>query len=1236
MTDLVRLGLIVDSQGFVRAKRDIDGFRKSAADTTKQTDGMGKTMSSTNTIAAAFGRTLGLISASLATSGIFRYADAWTNVENRLKIVTDSTAALAAATEGVVQVALRSHAALEETASLYSTLARYAGDLVDSDEELLRITETLNKSFAVSGAGAAEQAGAIRQLSQALASGALRGDEFNSINENAPRIMDAVARSLNMTKGELREFAATGGITAEIVINAVSGMADEIDADFASMNRTMAQFWENASTNITQFIGSSRSVQDVVQVFGSGIVLLSENLDVMADAAVALSTVLGARFVASLAASAQETIKKIAVTRAHSAALVENARINAAAAQAEFAAASAAAARVPGFYLNAAALEALTAAEQRAAAATAAHTAAMRSAAGAAGVLRGAYALIGGPVGAAVIAATGLYLFLTRAKEAAAPTLDLSQSVDQLTESFRELGIAQREQARIDLATKLAEANDKLARAQKALAEASGEQVIAHEGFVTTFRLTEEQVRKFRIQAEKAEAEVRRLTKAMDAVEELDLDLKTSEFLKYNGWVETATDAQDAYNQALEQTNQIIPIALRNYERMVQMQADEAFREISQALAEERAALHMTNAEQDIYNFLKSEAAQKMLPEQRQAIIEQIEALHAEREALAALAGTSTETAESMGDDVRVFGTAWDRGVERMRDVIGDFFQRMLVDGDFTFRSLLDAFKRMLAEMIATAAANRVMIGLGLTGASGAALGSTGGASALGGLSGGLGSVLTSLEGMFAKAGIQSGASFMYGLQSQFANAGSMLGGGMATGAALTAGAGILGGIAGQKLGSALFGKRAESVWGASLGGIAGAAIAGPIGAAIGAALGGALDSLFGGDGKKRVTLGVETDPTLRAGGRGLTGTQVRGASGILYSARATRADEEAANSLAQSFAGIDNALTAFTEMVTGSAVRLSGPLRGKSSQAGLSVQDSGINSFFGSAAFNELSEAQLLAATGEFINAWLDAAERAIGDSFRAAGLVRQYSGDLDSMLAFIDAFGQLLQMARQNPVQAALDAQSASSLTMLEVYQRTTGVVRDLAASYDGSIAATQDLSAALAVQQDMAYQLATAYLQVQQQVDGLFGGLSESIRMSLMSQEELYNYERERVHALTALLETMTDPASILNTAQEIERRVSQMWGRLDEEQRQVMGPDFLAFIDSAAQSAQARLAAGLSDLESTQADVNETIRQGIEDAASRMASAAAMQQAAVAQFGAYVQQFGGYTQGREVNA
>ncbi len=1152
MTDLVRLGLTVDSQGFVRAKHDMDGFRKSAADTTKQTDGMGKTMSSTTKIAAAFGRALGLISVSLATTGIVKYADAWTNVENRIKLVTESTEDLVRVTDGVVNVALRSHAALEETASLYSTLARYAGDLVDSDEELLRITETLNKSFAVSGAGAAEQAGAIRQLSQALASGALRGDEFNSINENAPRIMDAVSKSLNLTKGELREFAAQGGITAEIVINAVSGMADEIDADFASMDRTMSQFWQNASTNITQFIGSSESVQDVVQVFGRGIVLLSENLDVMADAALVLAAILGARLTQSIVAS--------------TAAFVAN-------------------------------------------------TSAMAAAAAAAGVLRGAYALIGGPVGVAAIAAAGLYIFLSRAKEAAQPTLDLTEHVDQLTESFRELGAAQREQAAVEAAAALEQATKRLARAQAALADGMGEQIRAHEFWTETYRLSEDQIRALRIEVELAQDEFNKLSAATAAFSKIDIDLKTKEFLEYNGWLgeadesqRKAAESQKLYNDALAHVNKILPLVLSNYEKIKNSQSERAYRDIATALAEERAALYMTNKEQDIYNFLKSEAAKKMLPEHRQAIIDQISALHDEREALAALAGTSAETAESMGDDVGAFGTAWNRGVERMRDVIGDFFQQIVVDGSLSFKSLADGFKRLIAEMIATAAANKVMVSLGLAGASGSALAS-GAGSALSGGAGlaSVGGVLTSIEGLFAKSGLQAGADFMYGLQTQFANAGSMVGGGMGAGLALTAGAGILGGMAGTALGESLFGKQAESHWGAAIGGIAGAffgSTAGPLGAAIGAALGGALDAAFGGDGKKRVTLGVETDPMARAGGRGMTGTQVRGASGLLYTGRATRADGSAADELVMMFAQIDDALTSFTEGVTGTAVRLSGALKGSSSQAGLSTQDSGINSFFGAADFNSLNQKQLIDATGKFIDAWLEAAQKALGSEFNVGSLVRQYSGDINAMLAFIDAFGQLMSAQSIEPVRAAMDAQIATNRTLLSNYDMITSAVHSMAGAYDGSLDATQALTAALSMQQQTAYQLASAYLEVQTRVDSLFGGLSENIRMSLMSEQELYDYQRAQIEALSASIDMMSDPETIMRTAEQIEAQITQVWGRLDEEQRKVMGPEFLSFIDQTNQIAQDKLKEGLESVETTQAAVLQTIQEGIQSAASTM--------------------------------
>src|SRR5690606_9136410 len=114
----------------------------------------------------------------------------------------------------LLAVANSTRSGFEATAGLYTVLSRNTEELGLGTEKLTALTKTINQTFAITGGSAAGMDGAIRQLSQALASGALRGDEFNSVNEQAPRLMEAVADSLNMTKGELRDFAATGAITS--------------------------------------------------------------------------------------------------------------------------------------------------------------------------------------------------------------------------------------------------------------------------------------------------------------------------------------------------------------------------------------------------------------------------------------------------------------------------------------------------------------------------------------------------------------------------------------------------------------------------------------------------------------------------------------------------------------------------------------------------------------------------------------------------------------------------------------------------------------------------------------------------------------------------------------------------------------------------------------------------------------------------------------------------------------
>ena len=133
-------------------------------------------------------RTLGALGAALSVREVIGYADAYTNVQNSLRLVTSSTEQLIAVQQEVLNIANQTRSDLGATAELYSTLARSTESLGLSQDRLLRVTELVNKSFAVSGADANTASGAIRQLSQALAAGALRGDEFSSVVEGAPEL----------------------------------------------------------------------------------------------------------------------------------------------------------------------------------------------------------------------------------------------------------------------------------------------------------------------------------------------------------------------------------------------------------------------------------------------------------------------------------------------------------------------------------------------------------------------------------------------------------------------------------------------------------------------------------------------------------------------------------------------------------------------------------------------------------------------------------------------------------------------------------------------------------------------------------------------------------------------------------------------------------------------------------------------------------------------------------------
>lgn len=241
--------------------------------------GMRRAGGAADGLQTALTRVAAAVAAAFSVAKIIAYADAFTGLQNQLRIVTTSTENLNAVSNELLKIANESRSSFASSADLYSKLARSTEELGISQERLLRVTETINKSFAAAGSTAEQAAGSILQLGQGLAAGALRGDEFNSVAEGAPGILRAVAVETGKTIGELREFAAQGGITSELLIRSIENYADVVNSEFASTSRTFGQSIVVANNNLTDFIGRSNAVQSSLRGLGDVLVGITGSLD---------------------------------------------------------------------------------------------------------------------------------------------------------------------------------------------------------------------------------------------------------------------------------------------------------------------------------------------------------------------------------------------------------------------------------------------------------------------------------------------------------------------------------------------------------------------------------------------------------------------------------------------------------------------------------------------------------------------------------------------------------------------------------------------------------------------------------------------------------------------------------------------------------------------------------------------------------------------------------------------
>ena len=170
-------------------------------------------------------------------------SDTLTNTTARLNLMNDGLQSVADLQNMIFLSAERSHGAYQATADAVSKLGLMAGDAFGSSAEIVAFMEQINKQFTIAGTETAGIEAAMLQLTQAMGSGVLRGEEFNSVLEQAPNIIQAIADYMELPRGQLKELAADGLITAEIVKNAMFAAAEETNAKFESMPMTWAQVW---------------------------------------------------------------------------------------------------------------------------------------------------------------------------------------------------------------------------------------------------------------------------------------------------------------------------------------------------------------------------------------------------------------------------------------------------------------------------------------------------------------------------------------------------------------------------------------------------------------------------------------------------------------------------------------------------------------------------------------------------------------------------------------------------------------------------------------------------------------------------------------------------------------------------------------------------------------------------------------------------------------------------------
>lgn len=277
----LNIQLELDQVKFQSGINNAQGRVKRFTDTTtKQLNNIERSMNSLNRVSS------NLFKAGIAGFGVNQlkgFADGYTEIQNKLRLVESASISSSKGLSNVFDIALKTNQSINATSGVYQRFAQNAETLKISQAQIASLTETVSKAVAVSGASAGAADAALTQFGQALGSGILRGDEFNSVMEQTPALAKAIATGLGVTTGELRNMAKEGKLTMDVLVPALERAKESVDDQFNTRILTISAAFENLNTSTIKWIGELDKSTGASEAFAKAINEIANHLTIVAS-----------------------------------------------------------------------------------------------------------------------------------------------------------------------------------------------------------------------------------------------------------------------------------------------------------------------------------------------------------------------------------------------------------------------------------------------------------------------------------------------------------------------------------------------------------------------------------------------------------------------------------------------------------------------------------------------------------------------------------------------------------------------------------------------------------------------------------------------------------------------------------------------------------------------------------------------------------------------------------------